>query len=444
MAGRLDVGSAKHRSDFSFLYFPIIMNKILALSCVAAACALLSSQVLAQSTKLVSAEPALSVRVDQLSQELASLKAQLAHQAANPSALQNAAPASAESSTVLTSYGEMGARFYRRDTGRNSADLTRFVLGFQHRFDERTKLVSEVEVEHAVSSADDAGEVAIEQAYIERQLANNWAARAGLFVMPMGLINENHEPTAYFGVDRNFVETAIIPSTWREGGVQFVGDLDNGLTLQAGISTGFDLSKWDATDAETAESPLGAVHQEMSQAKAHNLGYFSALNWRGVPGLQVGGALFVGHGGQGQVGVPKMGVTLWDMHVRYTPGAWDLSALYAQGRISRTADFNVTQVGNDYLMPSRFSGWYTQAAYKLWSNGNLTLSPFARFERFNTREAFADIGSGLTPLAAKAESVITVGANLAVGAGVVFKADVQRFKQSTTENRLNLGMGWAF
>ena len=422
------------------------MNKTLALSCVAAACALLSVQALAQTqpAKAESAETALTSRVDQLSQELAALKAQLANQVANSSANQNAAPAAAESSTVLTSYGEMGARFYRRDTGRNSADLTRFVLGFQHRFDDKTKVVTELEVEHAVSSAGDAGEVAVEQAFVERQLTNNWAARAGLFVMPMGLLNENHEPTAYFGVNRNFVETAIIPSTWREGGVQFVGDLENGLTLQAGISTGFDLSKWDATDAETAESPLGAVHQEMSQAKSHNLGYFSALNWRGVPGLQVGGALFVGQGGQGQEGVPKMGVTLWDMHVRYTPGAWDLSALYAQGHISRTADFNVTLVGNDYLMPSRFSGWYTQAAYKLWSNGDLTLSPFARFERFNTREAFADIGPGLTPDAAKAESVITVGANLAVGSGVVFKADVQRFKQSTTENRLNLGMGWAF
>lgn len=422
------------------------MNKTFALSCVAAACALVSVQALAQAqpAQAASGEPALAARVDQLSQELAALKAQLANQVANSAATQNAASAAADSSTVLTSYGEMGARFYRRDTSRNSADLTRFVLGFQHRFDDKTKLVTELEVEHAVSSADDAGEVAVEQAYVERQLSSNWAARAGLFVMPMGLLNENHEPTAYYGVDRNFVETAIIPSTWREGGVQFVGDLDNGLTLQAGISTGFDLSKWDATDAETAESPLGAVHQEMSQAKSHNLGYFSALNWRGIPGLQLGGALFVGQGGQGQVGTPKMGVTLWDMHVRYTPGAWDLSALYAQGHISRTGDFNVTLVGNDYLMPSRFSGWYTQAAYKLWSNGDLTLSPFARFERFNTREAFADIGPGLTPDAAKAESVITVGANLAVGSGVVFKADVQRFKQSTTENRLNLGMGWAF
>ena len=50
--------------------------------------------------------------------------------------------------------------------------------------------------------------------------------------MPAGLLNENHEPTAYYGVERNFVETAIIPSTWREGGVQFVGSFDNGLSVQ--------------------------------------------------------------------------------------------------------------------------------------------------------------------------------------------------------------------
>ena len=268
--------------------------------------------------------------------------------------------------------------------------------------------------------------------------------RAGLFVMPMGLLNENHEPTAYYGVERNFVETAIIPSTWREGGVQFVGDLGQGLTLQAGASTGFNLNKWDATDAETAESPLGSVHQELSQARSRDLGGFAALNWRGVPGLQLGGALFVGQGSQGEMGTPKMGVTLWDLHARYTPGAWDLSALYAQGRISHTADFNQTKAGAEFLMPSRFSGWYTQAAYKLWSRGDLTLSPFVRWEQFNTREAFADIGAGLTPDAAKAERVITVGANLAVGAGVVFKADIQRFKENSDDNRLNLGLGWSF
>lgn len=420
-----------HSFNFLSLIMKTTTNKtLIALACLAAACG--------AHAQTSSKEAELNARLDKLSSELEAVKAQLAANKAVET------PPASESATVLTSYGEISARIYNKDKSRNSADMTRFVLGFQHRFDSQTKLVTELEVEHAVSSASDVGEVAVEQAYVERQLNASWAARAGLFIMPMGLLNENHEPTAFYGVQRNFVETAIIPSTWREGGVQFVGDLDNGLTLQTGLSTGFDLSKWDATSSETAESPLGSVHQELSQAKSHDVGLFAALNWRGLPGLQLGSALFTGRGNQAQVGLPKMSVTLWDLHARYTPGAWDLSALYAQGRIGHTAEFNQTLVGNDYLMPSRFSGWYTQAAYKLWSRGDLTLSPFVRWEQFNTREAYADIGSGLTPDAAKAERVITIGANLAVGAGVVVKADIQRFKETRDDNRLNLGLGWSF
>ena len=96
--------------------------------------------------------------------------------------------------------------------------------------------------------------------------------------MPAGLLNENHEPTAYYGVERNFVETAIIPTTWREGGIQAIGNFENGLTLQTGVSTSFDLTKWDAGSSEGRESPLGSVHQELMLAKAHDLAVFGALN----------------------------------------------------------------------------------------------------------------------------------------------------------------------
>ena len=227
------------------------------------------------------------------------------HRAAAPAAAPPVAAAqgpglSAEPATVLTSYGEINYNRPTRDSKNTVADLRRFVLGYQHRFDEKTKVVTELEVEHAVSSADDPGEVEVEQAYVERQLAPNFAVRAGLFLMPAGLLNENHEPTAFYGVERNFVETAIIPSTWREGGIQIVGNFDNGLTAQAGITTGFDLTKWDATSTEGAESPLGSIHQELALAKARDLSVFGALNWRGVPGLLVGGSLFTGGATHGQ------------------------------------------------------------------------------------------------------------------------------------------------
>ena len=409
----------------------------------------------------------LAQRLERLAAELAAVKAQLAQlqqapaaAAAMPAALAapGAAapaptavaaapyrvPAAAEPATVLSSYGEINYNRPRRASENTQADLRRFVLGAQHRFDERTRFVGELEVEHAVSSADDAGEVALEQAYIERQLSPTWAARGGLFLVPLGLLNENHEPTAYYGVERNAVETAIIPSTWREGGVQFVGAFDNGLTLQAGLSTGFDLTKWDAASSEGAESPLGSIHQELALARARDVAAFGALNWRGLPGLQLGGGLFTGGASQGQPGTPDARVTLWDLHARWTPGRWDLAGVYARGAISNTAAWNAPLVGQPTPIPKSFDGWYAQAAYALWTRGEYALKPFVRYERVNTARAYADLGPGLTPPGAPTERIVTLGANFQIGQGVVLKADVQRFRVASENDRVDLGIGWSF
>jgi hypothetical protein len=414
-----------------------------------------SAQQVAPST----GEAALAARLDRLAAELASVKAQLAelqqHKASAatappPPQAGAAAPAASyanapsEPATVLSSYGEINYNRPRKASENAQADLRRFVLGFQHRFDAKTKVVTEIEVEHAVSSADDPGEVEIEQAYIERQLTPTWAARGGLFLMPIGLLNENHEPTAYYGVERNVVETAIIPSTWREGGVQFIGSFDNGLSLQAGLSTGFDLTKWDAASAEGTESPLGSIHQELALARSRDIAAFGALNWRGLPGLQLGGGVFTGGASQGQPGTPSARVTLWDLHARWTPGRWDLSTVYARGAISNSAALNAPLVGNPTLIPKDFDGWYAQAAYALWTHGDYALKPFARWERVNTARSFADLGPGLTPPGADTERVITLGANFHIGQGVVLKADVQRFKLASDNDRFNLGLGWNF
>ena len=370
------------------------------------------------------------------------------------SAMASAAPASAYAlapspyraeapATVLSSYGEINYNRPRRASENTVADLRRLVFGFQHRFDPKTKVVTEIEVEHAVSSAGDPGEVAVEQAYVEHELHPRWAVRGGLFLMPAGLINENHEPTAYYGVERNFVETAIIPTTWREGGVQLIHARDDGLTLQGGVSTGFDLTKWDAASAEGAESPLGAVHQELALAKARSLALFGAANWRGVPGLLLGGSLFSGGATHRQTPTGAR-VTLWDLHARWTPGRWDLAALYSRGSISGTADLNTPLVGQPTLIPRVFDGGYVQAAYRLWARNGYALVPFARVERYNTGRSYADLGPGLTPAAMPTEQVATLGASFYVGSGVVLKADVQRFRVRSDADRLNLGLGWAF
>jgi len=113
-----------------------------------------------------------------------------------------------------------------------------------------------------VVSADDHGEAEVEQLFIEHQFRPQGGFRAGLILIPLVLLNEHHEPGNYYGVERNFVETAVIPSTWREGGLSAFGSTSSGLNWQAGITTGFDLNKWDATSNEGRQSPLGSIHQD--------------------------------------------------------------------------------------------------------------------------------------------------------------------------------------
>ena len=354
--------------------------------------------------------------------------------------------------TVLTGYGELNYNRYRNSAAaikkgapETRADARRIVLGVRHRFNDDTKFVGEFEFEHGVTSASDQGEVAIEQAYIEHRLRPNLSVRGGLFLVPLGFLNERHEPTAYYGVERNFVETAIIPSTWREGGVMMIGNTDSGFEWKAGLTTGFDLNKWDSSSRDGKISPLASVHQELSLAKSKNLSVLAALDWRGMPGLTVGGGIFTGKAGHSQLlGGANPTITIWDLHARWTPGKWDLSALYAAGSISGTSNLNIPFASDPTPIPSRFDGGYVQAAYHLWQNGNKRFSPFARLEKVNTAAAYALFPAGLGRAPDPNEVITTVGASYIFAPGVVLKADLQQFKLNKTMNRFNLGLGYSF
>ena len=135
----------------------------------------------------------------------------------------------------------------------------------------------------------------------------------------------------------------------------------------------------------------------MSTPARHNLSTYGALNWRGVPGLLLGGSVFTGKAGHGTPDFAAVDarVTLWDLHARYTPGRWDLSGVYARGTISKTDALNLTFAGNPTPVPSAFQGWYAQAAYQLFKSGSYALLPFARYESFNTAKRYASVPDGL-------------------------------------------------
>jgi hypothetical protein len=353
--------------------------------------------------------------------------------------------------THFWGYGELNYNHPTGDSSASQADLRRAVLGFSHAFNEDTHVYGELEWEHAVVSQDDQGESEVEQLYIEHRLNPDLAFRAGLTLIPLGLLNEHHEPTNYYGVERNFVETAIIPSTWREGGLSLLGSTESGLSWNVGVTTSQNLRNWDPADPEGRISPLGAIHQELQLASARDVAVYGAANWQGVPGLTLGGGVFTGNIGQGSDETflaNDSRATLGEVHARWQSGPFDLSALYARGTISDTEDLNLTFVGNPYPVPKSFWGSYVQGAWRVWENGESSLAPFVRYEAFNTASSFASVPLGLGVPTADTERVWTVGVNYYLTPEVVFKADYQHFNITDAllgyGTRFDLGVGYQF
>ena len=375
----------------------------------------------------------------------------------------------------LWGYGELYYTDPVHDRNRAQADLARAVFGIGYSFDSRTEFNSEYEVEHAVASSSDPGEFEVEQFYVDRQINDAVTVRGGLFLMPFGLLNEHHEPTNFYGVQRNFVETLIIPSTWREGGFNLHGDTQSGFGWNAGLTTGFDLSKWDfapefpqyttALELEdNGSAPLQSTHQELALANAHDLSQYVALSYFGVPGLTVGGAVSTGKAASvpAPPNAPIAGsqrVTLWEGHVRWTPDRFDLSALYARGTISNLAGTNASNPGSPNPIPSSFYGYYFQGAYDVWQHGDYRVSPFARWEVYNMGASYEGtpgpmIPTGQIPLTGapgdyglwprNQDRVWTIGANLYATPHVVLKLDYQHFMINNGFTRFDLGLGLNF
>ncbi len=370
------------------------------------------------------------------------------------------ASAGLAASTTVSAYGEIGYSHPTKSPSDTHVDAQRAVLGLQHRFDDRTKVIAEFEWEHAIASAGDRGDAEVEQLWIEREFANGLRGRAGLFLMPVGLVNPNHEPTAYHGVFRPDVDTKIVPSTWREVGAGLAGDTSYGLNWDVAITTMPNLSKWDPASIEGRDrGPLQSIHGEGQFAAARDLGGVAALNWRGVPGLLVGGSAVYGSIGQHQPGFlgNDSKLLLLDAHARYQIAGWDFAAEAIRGTISRTEALNsvyaTTAVANPTLVPHLFYGGYVQAAYALWHKDDYTLLPFVRYEVLNTAAGFGGLSVAAGGVKQPDEKILTAGATFRIGEGIVLKADYRNYRRNKLPdavdhfnlgNSINLGVGFAF
>ncbi|MDP1636425.1 MAG: porin [Gallionellaceae bacterium] len=324
--------------------------------------------------------------------------------------------------TKLGGYGELHLNKLQSQTGgadTDMLDLHRFVLFIGHEFNDSVRMFSELEVEHALAGESKPGEVELEQAYLEFDLNDNLSAKGGLFLLPVGILNETHEPPTFYGVERNPVETNIIPSTWWEGGAAMTARFDGGITLDGAWTTGLK-----ATAANGYKPRNG--RQKVANATAKDAAYTARLKWSGVPGVEVAGTVHHQSDMTQSVDATAGAATLYETHAVVNKGAFGLRALYAQWKLDGSGP---KAIGADKQV-----GWYVEPSWK-----------FAEQWGVFARQSSWDNAAGNT--ADSKFSQADVGVNFWPHPDVVVKLDYQNQKVPVGQNELdgfNLGLGYQF
>jgi len=326
----------------------------------------------------------------------------------------------------------------------DQTDLRRAVVYFGYRWNEKYLFNSELEFEHAVAASDKEGEAEMEFAYVDRLFRPGANLRAGLVLMPVGLINELHEPTVFLGVDRPLTEELVIPTTWREVGVGVYGETRN-LAYRSYVTNSLDAARF------SGEEGLAEGKGEGSQSRARDLAWSGRLDFTGVPGLLAGGSLFAGRTGQGLRGADGRAIgartTLGELHVDWRWRGLQLRGLLARAAISDAAalDRALGLAGGESI-GSRLAGGYLEAGFNLFSlrpRGEPSLVPYVRWERVDTQD---EVPSGYERDPANDRRLLTLGLAYKPIDALVVKADWRRERTAarTGVDRFALSLGYVF
>lgn len=350
---------------------------------------------------------------------------------------------SPEGETRLPVAGYMDFHF-NKDAGEPfRPDFHRFVLLFGHSFSDRIKFWSELEVEHAfVEGGEATGEVALEQAYLDFLIKPAFNIRAGMMLTPVGIINERHEPPAFNGVERPFVETVIIPTTWRELGFGFTGDLGRGFRYRAYLTSSLDASRFSAETGITSGRTAGFDASFRNPAKV------ARLEYAGVRRLTFGTSLYSGHGGFNTPGVNPR-VTLAEFDGRYSFRRLDLRGLFANTWVSQAGELNwrlEQKFGVNPNVARQMRGYYFEPGiHVLPRRTRNDAILFARYEKYNTQHRMPH---GYTPLPQFNRSSWVTGVTYKPNADVAIKFDYVFNRNASAVvraiNGINLGIGWWF
>jgi hypothetical protein len=338
-------------------------------------------------------------------------------------------------------------------------DVHRVVLLFGYKFNSRTQFITEVEFEHVK-------EVYIEQAFLDYKINDFIHFRGGLLLIPMGIINEYHEPTTFHGVERPLIDKYIAPTTWREIGAGFTGNIPTAaLKYQVYVVNGFKSFGYDDDGNPeyylNGKNGLRKGRQKGAESFISSPNLSAKVDYYGLPGLSLG---LSGYFGNTQSlaynGLDKndanaiksadstvVGVSMVGADARYQIQGIELRGQLYYTSLSNTEQYNAAAGnGPDNHLGSTLTGYYIEAGYNVFQKVNrvkTALIPFLRYEAYNTQHQLAE---NVDPNKAYDNTIITTGLTWKITPGAALKADLQFIESAdnTYKKYFNAGVGIMF
>lgn len=344
----------------------------------------------------------------------------------------------------LGGYGEYNYKESLSD-GDDTYDFLRLVLYAGYKFTDRIIFNSEIEFEHgSTGSNDESGEVSIEQAYLDF-LLKDWAnVRAGLVLVPVGFINELHEPPFFHGNERPSVERQIIPTTWRANGFGVFGDVGETLSYRTYVVTSLRADRFSSSN-------IRGGRQNGNKERANDFSWVARLDYMPVLGLDLGASVYLGNQGQGDdldLGTTTKDVDafmqMYEGHVQWRYRGLEVRALGVYMALDDTEELSI-DAGEP--IGSEMWGAYGEVAYDVmpWFSPDTEqyLAPWVRYSRYNTQE---DVPSGFEADDEQDREDFEVGFSYKPIPQVVIKTEYRYLdaKDGSRPDEFRLGAGFVF
>jgi hypothetical protein len=334
-------------------------------------------------------------------------------------------------------------------------DVHRLVMFLGYNFTKKTQFVSEIEFEYAK-------ELWVEQVFLQHKINKFINFRAGLMLVPMGIINEFHEPTSFNGVERPVIDNRLSLSTWREIGLGFSGNIfPASLKYQLYVMNG--LSSYDTKGIFNGSSGLREGRQKGSKAYINSPSYTGKIEYYGIKNLNIGLSAYFGasqsklysklHNDSTNLKINAdssvVDIRMLGLDTRYHINGFEFRGQFYYTFLTNTEQYNkfsrISGKNND--LGNVMLGYYLEVGYNVFKTFNSIkeeLVPFVRYEYYNTHQS---VDNNTTKNPSYKNTIITTGLSYRLNKNAVIKADVQFVKPDSVNEFtkiFNVGIGFMF